>query len=482
MVDKTVLVQGNFDILHPGHIRLLNFAKSCGNKLIVAVNKDSAMSVKSRVNEQHRLEMVESLECVSEAFLTDLTPFEVVEKLRPYAVVKGKEFESRHNPEVAALKVYGGQLFFGSGEFETNAEQFIKKTREVAKSFDYTEANRYAIRHQIKLSDFDAIFSSISQLNIMVIGEIIVDEYVHGTAVGLSQEDPTIVITPNKTDTYLGGAAITAGHVKALGAKSVKLISVVGNDHHANYVNEKIQDYRLTPLLFVDPSRPTPLKTRFRAGSKTLLRVNQVRQHKISKELQEQIFESIRNNLENTDLLVFSDFNYGLLPQSLVEKIVTLCDNNGIRMVADSQTSSQVGDISRYSNMDLLTPTEREVRVALNNPDDGLVVLAQKLVEKSKPKNLVITLAEEGIFIHKPTENFHHWENDRLPAINRNAVDPAGAGDCFLAASALSLATDSSPWHAFYLGSLAAACQVGIMGNSPLKMDILRRALQESFK
>ncbi|MBQ4846322.1 PfkB family carbohydrate kinase [Pseudoalteromonas sp. MMG005] len=476
---RTVLVQGNFDVLHPGHIRLLHFARECGHKLLVAVNSDSAMPFKSRVSEQHRLEVVQSLECVDDAFLTNKSATDIVHQYKPYAVVKGKEFESRDNPERKALNIYGGKLIFGSGEFESNAEQFIRKPNTL--TFDYREAREYAKRHEIDIPKVHSTFAKIKTLNVLVIGEIIVDQYVQGTAIGLSQEDPTIVMTPNKTDIFLGGAAITAGHIKSIGAKSVHLLSVVGEDKMGEYVKSNIHKYNVNSCLFDDNSRPTPLKIRYRAGNKTLLRVNQVRQHKVAKDLQNDILNKVSNIINDMDLVVFSDFNYGVLPQWLVDNITNLCIKNNVKVVADSQTSSQVGDISRYKGMHLVTPTEREVRVALNNPDDGLVILAQKLATKSRAESIVITLSEQGIFIHQPTADLTSWESDRLPAINKHAVDPAGAGDCFLAASSLALTTDASPWLSYYLGSMASACQVNSLGNSPLELTMLEQVTIESL-
>jgi rfaE bifunctional protein kinase chain/domain len=479
---RQVLVQGNFDVLHPGHIRLLKFAKECGDQLIVAINTDSAMKTKSRVTQEHRLEMVKSLECVDEAFLTSTTPEHLISELKPYAVVKGKEFDEQCNPEKAALDAYGGLLIFGSGEFESNAYQFINKNLNSHSAFDFQEMQTFAHRHDITRESVFEYLNKIQDISALVIGEVIVDEYVQGNAVGLSQEDPTIVMTPNKTDSFLGGAAITAGHIKSLGAEQVALVSVLGEDDTAKYVKESIKNYQVSPLLFTDSSRPTPLKTRFRAGSKTLLRVNKVRQHKISKELQQKILSTIEDKLDKFNLLVFSDFNYGILPQSLVEKLMLLCKKRGVKVVADSQTSSQVGDISRYKDTQLLTPTEREVRVSLNNFDDGLVTLAHKLTQKTQANYVVITLAEEGIFIHNPDKTSTNWENDRLPAINPNAIDPAGAGDCFLAASALLLVSGSDIWHACYVANLAAACQVNTIGNNPLPFSKLSLCVNESFE
>ncbi|WP_394191924.1 PfkB family carbohydrate kinase [Pseudoalteromonas atlantica] len=479
---RCVIVKGNFDVLHPGHIRLLSFARSCGDKLIVAVNTDKAMAIKSRIDENHRLEMISSLECVDAAFLTSKSSVEIVKKYKPYAVVKGKEFEARENPEMEALSTYGGKLIFGSGEFESIAEQYLQKATKLGINFDFSEAKAFAQRHNITSEALNKLITNFTKLKVLVIGEVIVDEYIHGNAVGMSQEDPTIVITPHRVEKFLGGAAITAGHLKAMGASQVSLVSVIGNDEAGVYAKEKISNYHVDANLLLDNTRPTPLKTRYRASKKTLLRVNQVRQHKISKELQSKILKKLESIIPSLDLFVFSDFNYGLLPQALVESITHRCKQYNVKMVADSQTSSQIGDISRYCGMDLITPTEREARVALNNPDDGLVILAHKLTNRSTPKNLVITLGEEGIFIHIPKENKEDWENDRLPAFNRNATDSAGAGDCFLSASSLSLAINASPWEAFYLGSLAAACQVDSLGNTPLSYQVLKQAISESFK
>lgn len=477
---RKVLVQGNFDILHPGHIRLLKFARECGHKLLVAVNSDESIGYSALVDERHRLEVVQSIEYVDEAFLTDDDVVSLVRKLMPWAVVKGKEFEGSENPELAVLESYGGRLIFGSGEFEISSDDFLKPPSKP--NFDYSELREFAARRHVVHADIDCFLEKATALSVGVIGEVIVDEYVHGNAVGLSQEDPTIVMTPGKRETFLGGSAITSGHIKSLGASSVILFSVLGSDKPGAYCMSKINDYQVKPVFFTDESRPTPLKTRYRVDNKTLLRVNEVRQHKVSLSLQNDIYDSIKQKISQLNLLVFSDFNYGVLPQSLVDRICLLCEEHGVNVIADSQTSSQVGDISRYKNVMLMTPTEKEVRVALNNPDDGLIILSDKLCKISSPRNLVITLGSEGSLIHKPGRRPGEWDNDRLPAINKNAVDPAGAGDCFLATCGLMLSAGANIWQASYVACIASACQVDRVGNTPLSIETLSSAIQESFQ
>ncbi|CCQ09754.1 ADP-heptose synthase [Pseudoalteromonas luteoviolacea B = ATCC 29581] len=479
---KRVLVYGKFDILHPGHVRLLNFAKECGDFLTVAIYSDEMTNGKCQINEKHRLELIQSLEAVDEAFITNQSPNSIILETKPHIVVKGKEFENRINEEKELLESFGGKLVFGSGNIEFSAYSYRNKNKfDLGQTFDFTEVKKYALRHNITQNSVSDIFANFHEKKVCVVGEVIVDEYVQGSAIGMSQEDPTIVMTPTATDVFLGGAAITAGHIKALGANCVNFVTVIGVDQSALFVSNNIKNYKLKEHLFTDISRPTPTKTRFRANGKTLLRVNKCRQNKISQEIQSQILNRLKDIIPQTDVLVFSDFNYGVLPQALVESISNLCKEFNVLLVADSQTSSQVGDISRYKGMNLITPTEKEVRVALGNYDDGLPILANKLYEKSKPENLVITLGEDGIFIHIPNQN-GTWENDILPAINRKAIDPAGAGDCFLAASSLAIASGADAWTAFYVGSIAAACQVDNLGNTPLELSVLEKAIEDSFK
>jgi bifunctional ADP-heptose synthase (sugar kinase/adenylyltransferase) len=137
-------------------------------------------------------------------------------------------------------------------------------------------------------------------------------------------------------------------------------------------------------------------------------------------------------------------------------------------MVADSQSSSQVGDISRFKDMLLLTPTEREARLAVRDFNSGLVVLAEKLREKAHAKNIVLTLDSEGLIAHAASTNNKTWITDRLPALNTAPKDSAGAGDSLLASCSMAMAVGADIWQSIYLGSVAAACQVSRVGNIPL--------------
>jgi rfaE bifunctional protein kinase chain/domain len=473
---KVVLVTGDFNILHLGHIRLLRFAKECGDVLVVAVNSDERINNPEYLEQEHRLEVVSSLEFVGHAFINNSPLEELIKQIKPWAMVKGKEYENTRNYEKSVLEALGGKLIFSSGNSRYSSYSLLGK-KPAAVDVQAEKLNGYLARHNIKREDILSIIDNMRHKNVLVIGDTIVDQYIQCNAVGMSQEDPTIVVTPDESKLFLGGAGIVAGHAKSLGAKEVSYFSVVGQDVHSTFVRQRLSEYNVKSFVYEDDTRPTILKTRYRVGSKTLLRVNEVRSHDISEALQTCIGDDLKTAIQNADVVLFSDFNYGMLPQALVDDITEFVGDKPIILAADSQTSSQVGDISRFKNMHLITPTEREIRVALKNDKDGLVILAQKLTEEAQCKNLFVTLAEEGILIHKTVDG--SWENDRVNALAVNLVDPAGAGDCLFAASAIAMAAGANIWQAAFIGSVAAACQVSDVGNQPIDAKRLNRALEQ---
>ena len=468
---KTIFVSGNFNILHPGHLRLLKFARELGDELIVGVISDKLGGDAIHVPEQYRLEGVSSNSWVTEAFLINDPINIVIDNLKPDIVVKGKEHQHNFNLELEAVESYKGKLIFSSGEVTFSSLDLINKNLESGVSEAFALPMNYLNRHNFSSQDILESLHKISSLNVCVIGDLIVDEYITCDALGMSQEDPSIVVTPLGTKRFVGGAGIVAAHARGLGA-SVDFFSIVGNDTSKNFAEDNLKDFGVNVYLELDESRPTTLKQRYRSKNKTLLRVSHLHQHSISMELQNKILEVIEEKISQYDLIVFSDFNYGSLPQTLVNKITEIATKNNVPMVADSQSSSQNGDVTRFVGMDLLTPTEHEARVSLHNQDDGLVTLAEKLRVKSAAKNIMLKLAEEGVLLHQNIDRLKTG-TDRIRSFNLNPADEAGAGDSMLIASALTYATSKNFWLAALVGSIAAGLQISRIGNSPLSFKEL---------
>lgn len=473
--NKTIFVSGNFNVLHPGHLRLLRFAKACGHRLIVGVQTDRIAGSGAHVPETLRLEGVLSNSWVDEAFLIDEPVTNTIARIRPDIVVKGKEHESRFNPELPVLESYGGQLLFSSGETTFSSVDLIRREFYDADYRSISLPSEYMGRHGIDRTTLVRRLNGFATLKVCVVGDLIIDEYITCQPLGMSQEDPTIVVTPLDTARFVGGAGIVAAHAAGLGA-SVTFVSVRGDDGAGTFAVDRLGAAGVAARLLLDESRPTTLKQRFRSRGKSLLRVSYLHQGAISLALQRRMLGEIEAALDGANLLVFSDFNYGCLPQPLVDQIVDMARGRGVMLAADSQSSSQVGNIGRFRGMDLLTPTEHEARISTRNQGDGLVVLAEHLRQQSGASSILLKLGEEGLLIHA-CDDSRDTPTDRISALNAAPKDTAGAGDSLLIASAMSLASGGSIWEAACLGSLAAAVQVSRVGNTPIRTKELLQEL-----
>jgi rfaE bifunctional protein kinase chain/domain len=468
--ERVAFVSGNFNILHPGHLRLLRFAADLADVVVVGLNPDTTSGV--TVPGKLRIDSIQALSLVDHALLLPGTPSEFIAALRPEFVVKGREFEHQTNTEAAAVAAYGGKLIFSSGEMQFASMELLQREYTDTVYSSIRKPMNFPVRHGFDMAELRALLDLFTRTRVTVIGDIIIDDYITCDPLGMSQEDPTIVVTPIETKTFVGGAGVVAAHARNLGAKT-RFFTVFGNDESAAFARIELEKMDVKVHSFVDETRPTTRKQRFRAHNKTLLRVNHLRQHPVSEEIADRIAAEMETVIADTDLLLFADFNYGCLPQGLVDRLVAMGKKHGVTMTADSQASSQLSDISRFSGMTLVTPTEREARLAVRDTASGLAFLAEELRDKAGATNVLITLGGEGMLIHGRGENGEYL-TDRLPAMNSAPKDVAGAGDSLFTTCSIALCSGADIWRSAYLGAIAAACQVSRVGNSPLKSaDIL---------
>lgn len=475
---QIILICGYFDVLHPGHFRFIRHAAEQGDVLVVGLIDDNQDPAILNDNED-RWHALACLNMVTYIMLTSKDMGNIIRTVRPHIVVKGKEWETADNPEKEILESLGGKLSFSSGERFTSSHSYFSNTGGFGNWQSTESIEPYLRRHNITLKRAQVLIDRFSRVRVAVFGDLIIDEYVECQPVGMSREDPTIVVTPSSTKQFLGGAAIVAAHGCGLGA-TVDFYSVMGCDDKAVFGLSTLKTYGAKPMLIQDDSRPTTCKRRYRALNKSLLRVNDFSEQNISLELQDKVIADFAARLKNYDVVIFSDFNYGFLPEGLVKKIIGLCRDAGIPTVADSQSSSHVGDLGKFQDVLMITPTEYEARLTINNTQDGLIVISEMLGKKLGAKYVFITLGSEGILIR--SNNGKNWETDDFSALNLQPVDAAGAGDAMLMASALTLAVGEDIWLAAFIGSVASACQVGRVGNLPLKKDEMESALKRLLR
>ncbi len=476
MKHGTVFVSGTFNVLHPGHLRLLKFARESGEKLVVGVLSDRIAGVAAHVPQELRLDSVKMNGLVDDAFIIEDSVIDVILKLKPALVVKGKEHRTHENSEQKAVDSYGGKLLFSSGDVVFSSLDLIRREMGIQEPKAISLPIDFMLRRGVTNSSLLSLLSKMEKIKVVVVGDTIADEYISCDPLGMSEEDPTIVVTPISTRTFIGGAAIVAAHASSLGAK-VKYFSVVGNDETAKFCRGELTKYGVEHDLLIDDARPTTLKQRFRSRNKTLLRVSHLVQRSIDESMQASLSSKVIAACQDADLLIFSDFNYGCLPQAVVDQIIAVAVKNEIKIVADSQSSSQIGDIARFRNADLLLPTEREARLALRNTEDGLVVLAELVCKVADANCVILKLGEQGVLLHGRRGS--SWETDQIEALNSAPQDVAGAGDCMMVAASLAMTVGANLWESGTLGSLAAAIQVGRVGNTPITQAELLHELSE---
>jgi rfaE bifunctional protein kinase chain/domain len=477
--ESIVFVSGIFNVLHPGHIRLFQYARGLGEQLFVAVESDRIAGKVAHVREELRLEGVKTCSLVDNAFLIDEPVVGFIGRLQPQVVVKGREYERGYNPEAEVVAVYGGRLFFSSGEIQFSSTDLLRNELSNAIASPISPPLSYMARHNISNQRLKQLVADFASVRVLTIGDLIIDDYIDCEPLGMSQEEPTLVVSPIEKRRFLGGSGIVAAHAAGLGASS-NLISITGADSAKEFAAKELGRAKVNAILIEDSFRPTTVKERYRSHGKTLLRVSHLHQSAIPMDLQAQIIEQVGRLLTSVDLLIFSDFNYGVLPQSVVDAVISLAEERGVLVAADSQSSSQLGDIGRFKDVDLLLPTEREARVSTQNREDGLVVLAEQLREKSNARFILLKMGEDGVLIHTPSEASNGQLTDQVEALNKFPKDVAGAGDSMLVASALTLASGGSIWEAACIGSMAAAVQVGRVGNIPIKTSDLNSLFEIS--
>ncbi len=191
---RIVFVSGNFNIVHPGHLRLLKFAHDCGDFLVVGVNDQHPERL--TVPSEMRLEGVRAISLVDYAFLLREPPEHFIARLKPAVVVKGKEFETLDNPEQTAVNAYGGKLLFGSGEVQFSSLDLLHREYFESNLSTIKKPADFALRHGFTIAGLRKQLSRLQGMRVAVVGDLIVDEYINCDPLGMSQEDPTIVVTP----------------------------------------------------------------------------------------------------------------------------------------------------------------------------------------------------------------------------------------------------------------------------------------------
>jgi len=278
------------------------------------------------------------------------------------------------------------------------------------------------------------IFEKIAGLHVVVVGDVMLDNYSWGDAERLSPEAPVPVVSIRKTENRLGGAANVALNCKALGAR-VSIASVIGNDAEGDILEALLKEQDIeTTLLRKSDNRITTSKSRILSRNQQMIRLDrEITDELDTKDEHAFIDATLRYlQIQKPQVLIFEDYNKGVLKENIIDKITTHCRNLGIIIAVDPKKKN----FFSYKQADIFKPNLKEVREGLNIPleeisrktlDQVHIQLKQQLDHRIS----FITLSEKGVYAHDAVAG------KILPSHIRNIADVSGAGDTVIAVASL---------------------------------------------
>lgn len=312
----------------------------------------------------------------------------------------------------------------------------------------------------------EELMEAVSGRNILVIGDIMLDEYLWGNVHRMSPEAPVPVVAVERQTHALGGAGNVAANLASLGSK-VWLVGAVGNDLQAAQIADLLT---LTPsissYLYPCQDRPTITKTRIIAHGQQLLRADREERHPIPGEAEKTIISWIQERLPGMHACVLSDYAKGMLTEKLISSVIALCKQASIPVIVDPKGYRY----SRYRGATIVTPNQAEAHLAAEMEDEHLSLeeVADRLLGEIREGALLITRGSKGMSLFRHGRPVLH-----IPAQARIIFDVTGAGDTVVAILALLLALDMDMETAARLANYAAGIVVGKVGTASVSLEEL---------
>jgi rfaE bifunctional protein kinase chain/domain len=483
--ESIALCYGHFNLIHTGHLRYLQHAKTLADKLVVAIISDKELdkdSFGSHFSEEERSESATNLQIVDYVIiLNELSLDELVCTIKPKMLVLGKEFEqNRSNKINLAISEANkkGCVMFHAGEVHYSNSSLLHGNVPDIENRNIDQLNIICKKHNITLNKLQNRLKIFSDSRLVIIGDTIVDNYVACDALGMSAEAPVLVVKELENREFSGGASIVASHVSALGA-TCHYISVVGKDKQSDVVVKSLIDQGVNMDIIIDASRPTTYKTRYMVENQKLFRVSRIKDHKVSEKIEQEIIDKLTILAPDIDGILVSDFVYGVVTKKILNVISDLSKKFNFKLYGDLQCSSQVGKVSKFNNFDLITPTEKESRIALDDNESGIEWISNTLLKDTRSKNMLMKLGSDGFIAYN---NSGLIKRQNFPALSVNPVDVTGAGDSLFAAMSVSLSSGADLMEASVIGSCMASLFVKSIGNVPVKIDELNRYMSEIIR
>ena len=300
--------------------------------------------------------------------------------------------------------------------------------------------------------NFDQLFADFEKIKIVIIGDIMLDTYWWGHVDRISPEAPVPIVALSKKELRVGGAANVALNTASLGA-STAIISVIGNDADGDQLKLMLSKKNIDVTAVISSSkRITTNKMRVMSRNQQMMRLDNEITTDIDADLEDQFIESIDKYIkeEHPQILIFEDYNKGVLTKKVIEEVTAICIANKVITAVDPKRKNFLA----YKNVTLFKPNIKEVKEGLNLTIDQIDVEAlnkihQSLVTELNHSISFITLSEKGVFYQ------HKNESLIIPTHIRNIADVSGAGDTVIAVASLVYASTKNMHLAAEMANIA---------------------------
>ncbi len=318
------------------------------------------------------------------------------------------------------------------------------------------------------------IFQSFNNLSVLIIGDVMLDSYIWGLVERISPEAPVPIVTVKKKDFRLGGAGNVALNVQSLGAKPI-LCALIGDDENGKKLLRSLADKGISNEgIISSPDRPTTVKTRVIASHQHVVRVDEESDAIVNEREEEAILSRIEKLLPHCQVVIFEDYDKGVLNSRIIDFAVQLAKLNNIPTVVDPKKRNFLS----YNKVTLFKPNMKELREGLKmdidaGNQDQVAKAVGLLKGKLQPEGVMVTLSEHGVYID------HGDHKINFPAHVRNIADVSGAGDTVVSIAALCVALNLEPGLIASLSNLGGGLVCQHTGVVPIdKEEFLAEATE----
>lgn len=306
----------------------------------------------------------------------------------------------------------------------------------------------------------ESFFNRIAGIRCLVIGDLMLDEYLWGKTERISPEAPVQVVDVLREELRLGGAGNVVNNLVALGAQ-VAVCSVIGDDDNGRALLKDFNNRAVAvAAIFLDPARRTSRKTRVVASHQQIVRIDRESRDPLSVEMEQRVCDWIASHASSFDVILLSDYLKGVLTPRVIQSAVAAARPKAIPVLVDPKGT----DYTRYQGASILTPNRKEAEAAAGiaiRDTASLGRAAELIMERAGLENLLVTRSEEGMSLFS-----HGAEAVHIPTVAREVFDVSGAGDTVLASLAIGVAAGLGMTEAARLANIAAGIAVGKLGTS----------------